>query len=70
MEANRSRLVGEINPSGPAETAPLGQSGVPVGLEVLLAVGMAPRVETTMDRGVDCGGRCQSKLLKRTNLAT
>ncbi len=48
-------MVGEINPSGRAETAPLGQSGVPVGLEIVSAVGMALRVEMIMDRGMDCG---------------
>lgn len=51
--ANTFRAASEGSQSGGKKGAPLGESSVTVGLEVLSAVEMALGVEMVEDRGVD-----------------
>jgi hypothetical protein len=52
-KCDTSRFSSEGNLSGGKKGAPLGESSITVGLEVLSAVEMALRVEMVEDRGVD-----------------
>ena len=52
-KCDTSRFTSEGNLSGGKKGAPLGESSITVGLEVLSAVEMALRVEMVEDRGVD-----------------